>query len=276
MSFLMIITACGSGGDGTTSGNDDQADQDIRVDAKDKDFAVPDAEKQLALQNFMSVSPGEVFQALDKMGNVAWAEIVAGSTTDSYTSDYAAALNIGVRVSDAMVAVNQENRGQVMSYWRSIEGLAGQLGYGDRLGPVEDSLKVNFVLGNWSRIRRTLDNMFNSMEGLAQAERPSRRDRELGVLVTGSFIEGVQILSNHFATNFNQEDVDLLNQGVTLGNYIQELEGLNMQDDLVKQVTAGIKQMQRIIGDGNKTFSAQDVTQLKTISGNLIKRITTA
>jgi hypothetical protein len=276
--IAILLPACS----GEESANGQSSEEETtEVKPQDKDFAVPDSEKQYAVDNIMTVSPGEALKAMDNLeegGSIDWESLMAGSTKTDYESAYANSLNLGVRIADILVSVNQEDRIAIFNYWNSISGLSKNLGHEKRLQPIKEQLDQDVALGKWNKVRATLDEMYLDIENYIDFAQASKADQEQGALVAaGSWLEGISIISQHLKSNYDAENSDLLNQRLQLRQYLDEVKKLNIDAPLVNNVVEGMESTLRILGDDETAIISQSqVSQIADISSSLVEQILNA
>lgn len=276
--IAMLLLACS--GEESANGQS-SGEETTEVKTKDKDFSVPDSEKQYAVDNIMTVSPGEALQAMDNLeegGSIDWESLMAGSTKTDYESAYANSLNLGVRIADILVSVNQEDRIAIFNYWSSISGLSKNLGHEKRLQPIKEQLDQDVALGKWNKVRATLDEMYLDIENYIDFAQASKADQEQGALVAaGSWLEGISIISQHLKSNYDAENSDLLNQRLQLRQYLDEVKKLNIDAPLVNDVVEAMESTLRILGDDETAIISQSqVSQIADISSSLVEQIVNA
>lgn len=267
MRYLILILislftiACGSGGEKAPDTSDKKERLDLSLDP--------------SLGNVILPSPGEIFTALDNLDKVNWAKLSNYSTRSDYSTRYAQALNLGIRIADGFVAVNEESQVQCYKMNGVIEQLATQLGFGEYMKMYKDSLTIPIATGQWKKARTSLDNLHFAVQDKISL----KGEKDIVVLGgIGGWLEGLYVVSGHLNNNFKKENCDLLNQGRLLKQYRDDLSSLNLSDPLVEEVSKGLAQIQDIIGteDTADKIGFEQVTQLHTISKALTAKIINA
>ena len=275
--FIILFFSCGS--EETVGKATEQKEGPKKIE--EKEFSVSESEKQLAIDNIMTVSPGEVLQAMDnleKNGSIAWEKLIAGSTKKSYESAHANSLNLGIRITDILVSVNQEDKIAIFEFWSSISGLSENLGHEERLQNIKEQLDQDVALGKWNKVRATLDKMYLDIENYIDLAQATKADREQGVLVAaGSWLEGISIISQYLKRNYDAEHSDLLNQRLQLRQYLDELKKLDIDAPLVTGTVNAMENIIQILGDDETALISQvQVGQIADVSTTLVKQIINA
>ena len=257
--FALAIGACGSGSEPNqdSSGSDKNENLDLSTDPTGGKAFIP--------------SPGEIFTALNNLDQVEWSELAIYSTKSDYSTRYSKALNLGIRIADGFVAVNEENKTKCYSMNEVIDKLATDLGFGQYTRVFKDSLTIPIATGQWQKARVILDNLHFAVQDKVGLN--GEKDIiALGAI--GGWLEGLYVVSGHLKNNYNQDNSDLLNQGRLLKDYRDDLEELNINDPLVDEVEKGLGEIQNVIGlQDAEEITVNQVNQLYEISKNLINQI---
>ncbi len=154
-------------------------------------------------------TPGELFEALDKNGNPAWAGQFRDPIPTSYPSRAQTALNIGGLVADGYIAVEAQASQQVKNVGRDIIALAKSLGVSQNVLARGNSISEFAENNEWSVLKEELEATQNEVK-LAMHE---QKDDDLVDLVTlGAWVRGTQVVTGSILKSYTPEAAKVLRQ----------------------------------------------------------------
>lgn len=166
-------------------------------------------------------SPGEVLNALNKIGRVQWSSLVTYNKFYNYKGRNLQSLNLGIRVADAFVALHDQDKVNFGNMNNVIYSLSKELGISTIIKDQKNLLQDLSQKDDWVLLVIEL----NAMNAQLQEELYRQRDEDIVLLSNiGAFFEGIRIVSSHFMTNYDEEKVGLLQQIQLTYYYIGEID----------------------------------------------------
>lgn len=265
--LLFLLVACGGGG--ATQGDTTSGDGDGAAAQGDKE--------EVALENpgqaeYRPPSPGEVLSALDRLGEVDWNALAVYPEKTEYDSESAQALNLGVRVADALAAARAEKMQTLKGMQTGIRSLAQALGIADSVETQISMFNQLATGGEWSKVTREVDNL--QAKSQAQVEALGRQHLAL-LIKAGGWLEGMRIISGHIKDNFEAENTDLLAQKQLIGYFVSEfgkLEAGMQSDPMVMKAKGAMESLQTML-DGNAELSQENVAEMYRLTDEAVQAI---
>jgi hypothetical protein len=173
-----------------------------------------------AKKQYLVPSPGEILSSLDKLDRVAWSRLASYDTKADYDDKYARALNLGVRVADAFMAVNARDASKFGEMSTIVFDLAREIGLGDVLEGRRGDLDNLAADGRWEELKAALDNVQNDV----RQEVKAMGESELVVLASaGGWMEGLRVVSAHLKDHHTDENAELLKQARLIEYFRSEI-----------------------------------------------------
>lgn len=216
-------------------------------------------------------SPGEVLNSLGKIGRVQWSSLVTYNKYYNYKGRNKQALNMGIRVADAFVALQDKDKNNFGEMNAVIFSLSKELGISSIIEKQKDKLQELSSKDDWVLLVIEL----NEMNGSLQEALIQQKDDDILLLSgVGGFLEGIRIVSSHFKNNYDSEKVDLLKQKALFDYYITTIDQYSkLKDDpSVVIVKKGLIEMSGLL-EKDPNISLNTVKQMETISSNIINSI---
>lgn len=228
-------------------------------------------DKETVLATTILPSPGEVLNSLGKIGRVQWSSLVDYNKYYNYKGRNRQALNLGVRVADAFVALQDKDKNNFGEMNAVIYSLSKELGISNIIETQKDKLQQMSSKDDWVLLVIEL----NEMNGSLQEALVKQKDDDI-VLLSGvaGFLEGIRIVSSHFKDNYNAEKVEMLKQIKLVEYYIDAINQYSkLKDDpSVESVEKSLQEIKALLV-ADPSISLKTVKQLETISSNAIKSI---
>lgn len=276
--FSLFLIACGSEStdNGGTSDNGNASTDKPPAENVKKDYSkVSEDEKKMAASNFLLPSPGEALTALGKLGNnVDWYKLGAFDENSSYSDKADRALNLGVRVADAFVAINAKDKGAFAKMSKAIFEISDDLDISDVLLKSKKRLNKLADSDKWKAMQFEMDNIHEEAQ-----RKLEKNDKELVVLASiGGWLEGLNVASGHLKDNYNDDNSKLLCQGELLSYYKKEmnaLSGATKSNAKVKAVVKAVSDLGAIVdGKEDVVIPQSEVQKMYDIGSAAISAIT--
>lgn len=219
-------------------------------------------------------SPGELISAAGKLGtNVNWNQLAAYSSKSDYASKEAKALNLGIRVADAFVAVYAEDKTNLQSQNDAISKLSEGLGASAIAGPFKSQADKLIQEGKWKELRTMMDNLYFQLQ--PQGAEAEEGDQTISALTaSGALLEGLSVVSTQLAKSYNKDGSSLLNQGELLEDCVDKINKLNSTNTLIKDTKTGLQSILSTLGGAEvKDISQDQAAKISTIAKGLIQKI---
>jgi len=131
------------------------------------------------------------------------------------------ALNIGIRVADAFVALHDKDKTNFGNMNTVIYSLSKELNISSLIEEQKNVLQELSQKDNWELLVIEL----NTMNGQLQEELKKQKEDDIVLLSNvGAFFEGIRIISTHFKNNYDPGKISLLKQAGLIDYYIGEID----------------------------------------------------
>ena len=216
-------------------------------------------------------SPNEVLSTLARIGDVDWANQATFSTKSDYASKERLALNLGIRVADALVAVNATDTRRFLQQSLSISKISSGLGVGETVDAYKENFAALAAGGDWDQLAAQLDNVQSEV----QTQLELKEQQALVVLASlGGWLEGLKVISGHLAGNYRPENTDFIARPELIAYYLSELEALApdvKRKPEILLVLEGVREISDILaGADNGLISVEEVRQVSEVSNQMI------
>ena len=211
---------------------------------------------------------------LRKLGqNIAWNKLAAYSPKSTYTSKEVKALNLGVRVADAFVAVYAEDKSNLQTQSDAIAKLSESLGAGAIAAPFKQEADELIKGGKWKELRTMMDNLYFQLQ--PQGAEADQGDQTISALTAaGALLEGLSVVSTQLSQSYNKEGSNLLSQGELIENTLDKLNDLGSSDALVNETKTGLQSILSTLSGAKDANITQDqATKISTIAKGVIQKI---
>jgi hypothetical protein len=276
--LVLLVYACGENSK-TPNNQGDIPTDTINLGNKGapdgKDVQITDADKEMALSdsNYLVPSPGEVLDALNRLESIEWSTIMDYNEQTNYSDKASRALNLGIRIADSFVAINDKDKDNFGKMSAAIFELGDALNVGSILTDKRDDLEELAGKGEWNKMGVSINGIHNDIQ---MAIEDAGEDDLVSLASVGGWIEGLRIVSSHLVTNYSADNAGLLNQADLIKYYQRKIALVKNDSKVVKEVKVGLDKIVTILEKTNsdKALSQADVKTLQTISQGLIDAIT--
>lgn len=216
-------------------------------------------------------SPGEVLNALSKIGRVHWSNLVNYNKFYNYKGRNKQALNIGVRVADAFVALHDEDKANFGDMNNVIYSLSEELSISNLIEDQKNKLQELSQKDDWVLLIIEL----NTMNGQLQEELIKQKEYDIVLLSNvGAFFEGMYIISSHFKSNYDAQKIGLLKQLALVNYYIGELDkNPKLKEDADVEATyMGLVQIKSLL-EADSDVSINTVGRIQSVASGVVDSI---
>lgn len=217
-------------------------------------------------------SPGEVLNALSKIGRVEWNNLVTYNKFYNYKGRNLQALNIGIRVADAFVALHDEDKANFGDMNNVIYSLSEELSISNLIEDQKNKLQELSQKDDWVLLIIEL----NAMNGELEEELIKQKDHDIVLLSNiGAFFEGMFIISSHFKSHYDVEKVGLMKQLALINYYIDQLDkfGELKEDKIVETTYDGLVQLKKLL-EADPAISDGTVIEIQAVASSIVSSIT--
>ena len=229
-------------------------------------------EMESAQSQYLVPSPGEVLSSLDKLDRVAWSQLASYNAKADYDDKYARALNLGVRVADAFMAVNAEDAAKFGEMSTIIFDLAREIGLGDVLENQRSELDNLAAEGQWEELKAALDNVQTDVRDEVEA---MGEDDLVALASAGGWLEGMSAVTAHLQENYSADKAELLQQSELLAYFIQkfaEMGSTATSHPLVEKTQLTLLSLQPLV-EGESAPSVEVTQQIHQLTEELVAEI---
>jgi hypothetical protein len=213
-----------------------------------------------------------VLNALNKIGRIQWSNLVTYNKFYNYKGRNKQALNIGIRVADAFVALHDKDKTNFGNMNNVIFSLAKELNISDLIEEQKNLLQELSQKDDWVLLIIEL----NTMNSQLQQELKKQKDDDIVLLSNvGAFFEGIRILSTHFKNNYDNKKVGLLKQLGLIDYYIKEIDNdINIKKDKnVEVVYNGLISLKTFLTE-DPQVSLKTIEKMQDIAITVVESIT--
>ncbi len=219
-------------------------------------------------------SPGEIFSALDRMGEADWRNAGGFNTRYDYTDDVARALNLGVRAADGFLAIQAQDKERLGEMVTVIMTLADELMVEEALLVEGRRLEAMAEREEWDALRRELDGLRRAV--LSEMERLG--DDDLATLVSaGGWLAGLRAASTVLSRNYDPQASSLLYQPALTRHFKLKLDALRpalTSHPTVTALRASLDEIEPLIDVGfGAPVPPENIQRLRTLSETLVRSI---
>lgn len=251
--LLLIITICLSGALAFSQSTNKAPKKDNKVPAE---VFIP--------------SPNEVLLTIKKLDNIKWNDFVSYNKKTNYKNKHQLAINLGVRMANAFVAIHNQDKLQFGEMNAVIYSLADQLGYGSVAKNLNEEIKKLISAEQWDKIGQKLDDI--NAETLEEIRKKDGMQLVLAVAI-GGFFESIQIVSGHLSQNYDPQKAELLLQSKFVDFLIKSLENDKklLSDSNLRKAYDNLKLINPLMG--KQTLSLEEVKKIHQITKAFVLEI---
>lgn len=216
--------------------------------------------------------PSEVFNALDKLGTVAWRSELRQSFSKARDGRPQIALLLGSVIADGFLAVQAQDAERVKEIGKTVLDLARDINVREVVLAHCNSIIDGADKRDWKLVRRELD---HTQRDVRQAM-DRLKDQELSQLVSiGGWIRGTEALTSLVLRDYSVDRAELLAQPQLVRLFDRQLNTMKSKakdHKLVGQIRAEMSNIRPIITE-DASISKQTVEKLHVITRALVKAI---
>lgn len=216
--------------------------------------------------------PSEVFNALDKLGTVAWRSELRQSFSKKREGRPQIALLLGSVIADGFLAVQAQDAERVKEIGKTVLDLARDINVRDVVLAHCNSIIEGADKRDWKLVRRELD---HTQRDVRQAM-DQLKDQELSQLVSiGGWIRGTEALTALVLRDYSPDRAELLAQPQLVRLFERQLGAMspkNKSHALVEKIRTEMGNIKPIVTD-DASLSKQVVEKLNGITRGLVKAI---
>lgn len=225
-------------------------------------------------QNMLIPSPGELFSAMDKMGEVDWSAAANYNNRSRYDDDYIRAMNLGTRAADAFIALQAKDKVSFGEMVSVIFNLANELGVSESIIAKGEGIKELVKQDAWDQIRPELE----QVKDMIQQELAAMDDTESATLMSAAgWIEGLRSVTAILNANYSADASSLLYQKQLVEFFAGEFAAMTPEarnHDMVLAIEAALPEIYDLVNVGpGAPISEESIARLLEISTQLVKQI---
>ena len=224
------------------------------------------------VDNVVVPVPSEVFNALEKMGTVAWRAELRPSFTRQRNGRPQIALLMGTVIADGFLAVQAQDGERVKEIGRTVLDLARDINVRDVVLPHCNSIIDAADRRDWKMVRKELD---RTQQDVRQAM-DQLKDEELSQLVSiGGWIRGTEALTALVRKDFTPDRAELLAQPGLVSLFEKQISGMSPRmksTPLVSKIQTGLVTIRPLIAV-DKSITKQSIDTIHSVTRELVRAI---
>ena len=279
MKHRFTLLACASVlAAGLTGAN--AAEQPAAKPAADKPKATLSAEDSKKAEQYLVPSPADIMGALDHSSQIDWkalsAQIEKSGSGDktSFADDSQKALNLGLRVADAFVAVEAKDKEQFNRCSDAVVNLAAELSADSGLSTKRDEAKKLLEASEWVPLTNLLEGLRVSV--LKNFETATEKDSAT-LANLGAWLRGLNLTTGVLSSHYNAEGAKVLRQAglvAYLKDGVDKLGSPAKDGKIVATIKAKLPEIETLCTfDAYGTLTEDKVKRLHELSEELIQAI---
>jgi hypothetical protein len=219
--------------------------------------------------------PSAIFNTLDKFRHSNW-RVVQRPELPHWRppGDQAQnALLLGAVIAEGFIAVEAEDAAETKSLGRGVLKLARGLGVEKAALRRSRSIVDYAEQGNWPAVRREWDGVLPDVQqGMKQL-----KSEQIAQLVSlGGWLRGAEAFAVLVSQDYSRQDAALLRQPALFAHFEKQLAGLRSElasDPVVVKMSAGLRQVQQMVGPGDAPISPEKVKEIAGLSSGLLRNL---
>ena len=216
--------------------------------------------------------PSEVFNALDKLGTVAWRSEVRTVSSKSRPSDRPRiALLLGSVIADGFLAVQAEDVERVIEIGKTVITLADAISVKQAVLPHCNAIIEAARKKEWRTVRKE----FDATQGKVRQAMDALKDTELSQLVSiGGWIRGTEALTSLVLRDYSNDRAELLSQPDLVALFDRQLSVMSprlRESSLVSKVRTGLGEIRPLVGEA--TISRKSIESINNVTKRLSRDI---
>jgi hypothetical protein len=221
-------------------------------------------------------SPDEMLVAFEKAAKPDWTRSFRKLPAGSFTSRPQIALNIGVLLADAHVAVEAEDKQELKNIAREVKNLARSLGLEQELVGRSNTVSDFAEGAQWKGLSGEIEAVQNEITSAMG----SRQDHDLVTLMLfGGWLRSLDAIGGQLAAKFSAKGAGVLRQTAIAEQFAQRLAAMparRLELPLIAELRRGLAEIQAAFPrrDG-PVPSVEEAVKLRTVTQALLTRIET-
>ncbi len=219
--------------------------------------------------------PAEVFNALDKMGTVAWRMELRQSFTKQRDGRPQIALLLGTVIADGFLAVQAQDAERVKEIGRSVLDLARDINVREVVLAHCNAIIDGADRKDWKMVRKELD---RTQQDVRQAM-DQLKDQELSQLVSiGGWLRGTEALTSLVLRDFSADRAELLAQPALVRQFGRQLDQMSARvksHPLVAKIRTGLGNIRPLVVE-DAALNKQTIESINGITRSLVRAISPA
>lgn len=234
---------------------------------------------------FIGPKSADILNALDNLtknspSEVNWKKLVAYTRENeffektTYDDNPARALNLGLRVANAFIAVGAEDKEALDKTSETLVVLGRSLGVAEELIGQRERIGDLARANKWQEVRQTVLELQGQVE--EQLHKKDRQD-EATLVVTAGWLQGLHAVTKALSENYHPDAASILRQGDLVQSLTTQLQALGDEAKghaLVKRLIARLPDIQRMCAVAqDQPVSQENTRKLFDISSELVSSI---
>jgi hypothetical protein len=224
------------------------------------------------VDNVVVPVPSEVFNALEKMGTVAWRSELRPSFTKQRNGRPQIALLMGTVIADGFLAVQAQDGERVKEIGRTVLDLARDINVRDVVLAHCNSIIEAADRRDWKMVRKELD---KTQQDVRQAM-DQLKDQELSQLVSiGGWLRGTEALTALVKKDYTADRAELLAQPGLVNLFEKQISGMSPRlknTPLLGKIQTGLTAIRPLVSI-DTAISKQSVDTIHSITRELVRAI---
>jgi hypothetical protein len=224
------------------------------------------------VDNVVVPVPSEVFNALEKMGTVAWRSELRPSFTRQRNGRPQIALLMGTVIADGFLAVQAQDGERVKEIGRTVLDLARDINVREVVLAHCNSIIEAADRRDWKTVRKELDKTQLDV----RAAMDQLKDQELSQLVSiGGWIRGTEALTALVKKDYSADRAELLAQPGLVSLFEKQISGMTprMKDTpLVAKIMSGLVTIRPLVNI-EAPISKNSVETIHNVTRDLVRAI---
>ena len=238
------------------------------------------ADRKIAEGNYLVPSPADVLGALQHTAKIDWKALSAqvgsasAGTTNAYAEDSQKALNLGMRVADAFVAVEAHDKEQFERSSGAVEKFGTELSPSTNLSAKRAEAKKFVDEGDWPKLSNLLEQIrFEFLRDFKAIP-----DEDSVILANlGGWLRGLDLVSGALSKDYTADATKVLRQSgliAYLNARVDKLEAPASTSKEVALIKSKLGEIEALCNFAQDATLPQDkVQRLHEITSELVKAV---
>ncbi len=225
-------------------------------------------------------SPGEILEASGSVAKIDWKKVVTemAARPNAFKADYPLdeqkALNLGVQVANAIVALYAEDSDTFVKAVTAVEKLAFELSADESVAEARGKIQTLVEQQKWAEARQAVE----ALRGEVMEKLNSYGDQESVALANvGGWLQGIHLVSTQVAANYSEASGKLLRQSDLVANLAKQIasaKGQTGESALLGQLREGLATLEGVTKtETTAPVSAENAKTISKTSAELVSSI---